>query len=167
MFRLRCAYAHLRSTRTVLTVTHSLLNFPFVTLDDLKDVAVALINHIHGPVPILLYGDLGAGKTTFARAFIRTLLNEDIEVVSPTFTLLQTYDTPATAAVRGLPLTHFDLYRLKSHEELYELGFEDYVHHHICLIEWPERMAALPSPRFEVYINENNDGTRHIKITAA
>ncbi len=143
-----------------------MLNFPSVTLDDLDDVARALLEHIQGPVSVLLYGDLGAGKTTFARSFIRGYLKENVEVVSPTFTLLQTYE-PDNKWDTDTPLTHFDLYRLKSSNELYELGFEDYLHHHICLIEWPERMTSLPSPRFEVYIGENDDETRHIKIIKA
>jgi len=140
-------------------VVSPILDFPEVTLDSLKDVAEVLAEQTKGPTLILLHGDLGAGKTTFSRAFIRTLTHqEDLEVVSPTFTIMQTYDTP-----QG-PLTHFDLYRIKSSDEIYELGLDDYLNHHICLIEWPERLDHLPPSRFDVYIGENPDGTRNITI---
>lgn len=85
---------------------------------------------------LALEGPLGAGKTAFARALIQSLLGGDQDVPSPTFTLVQTYDTPK------LTLWHFDLYRLDSPEELWELGFEE-VGSGIALIEWPERARAL------------------------
>lgn len=84
---------------------------------------------------VLLKGDLGAGKSTFARALIQSLCGENTEVPSPTFTLVQTYETKAFS------IWHFDLYRLKFPEEIYELGIEEAKHSGVCLIEWPERLG--------------------------
>ncbi len=86
---------------------------------------------------ITLSGDLGAGKTTFARAFIRAMLDApDAEVPSPTFTLVQPYATPR------MEIAHFDLYRLSDPSEIDEIGFDEAVAHGIALVEWPERAAG-------------------------
>jgi tRNA threonylcarbamoyladenosine biosynthesis protein TsaE len=85
---------------------------------------------------IALGGKLGAGKTSFARAFIRARGSGEA-VPSPTFTLVQTYELPSGA------IWHFDLYRLRSPEEAWELGIEDAFHAGISLIEWPERLGSL------------------------
>jgi len=95
---------------------------------------------------ITLSGDLGAGKTTFARALIRHLSADDtIEVPSPTFTLVQNYELPRFTLVHG------DLYRVASAAELAELGFEDLPDQAVVLVEWPDRAAgSLPVDRLDV-----------------
>ena len=95
---------------------------------------------------ITLSGDLGAGKTTFARALIRHLANDEaIEVPSPTFTLVQNYELPR------FTLLHADLYRMRSAAELAELGFDDVPDGAVVLMEWPDRAAgALPADRLDI-----------------
>jgi tRNA threonylcarbamoyladenosine biosynthesis protein TsaE len=86
---------------------------------------------------ITLTGDLGTGKTFLCREIIRYFCGIDAKVVSPTFNLLQTYQAP------NFNIYHFDLYRLKSQNELYELGIEDAFQNDICLIEWPQIVEAI------------------------
>jgi tRNA threonylcarbamoyladenosine biosynthesis protein TsaE len=120
---------------------------PVVDLPDEAATAAlaARISGLAAPGDIIaLKGDLGAGKTSFARAFIRSRGGEE-EVPSPTFTLVQIYEL-AEAAV-----WHLDLYRLKSAEEAWELGIEDAFSEGISLIEWPERLEALlPQRRLQI-----------------
>ena len=109
-------------------------------------LAVDIANSLEPGDLVTLSGDLGAGKTTFARAVIRYLAGDpSLEVPSPTFTLMQTYD------LRQFPLVHADLYRLSGSAELAELGFDDLPDGAVVLLEWPDRAAGfLPSDRIDV-----------------
>ena len=98
---------------------------------------------------IALSGDLGAGKTAFARAFIRHLAGPDEEVPSPTFTLAQVYE--ARAGSPPLEIWHVDLYRLAGPDEASELGLEEAFGRAVCLIEWPDRLGGLlPAGALEI-----------------
>lgn len=110
---------------------------------------------------LCLSGDLGAGKTTFARALIRAIADDpDLEVPSPTFTLVQTYEL-------RLSVAHFDLYRLGSADELDELGLDDALSHGAALIEWPEQAAErLPDNPVEIRF-EGLDAARTASISAS
>lgn len=112
---------------------------------------------------IALEGGLGAGKTSFARAFLRARAGDPaLDVPSPTFTLVQSYDLPDG------PVWHFDLYRLKRPEEAWELGIEDAFAEAISLIEWPERLGGLlPAEHLEVALQLAADpAVRSARLTA-
>ena len=109
------------------------LTFPLE--QDTMAFGAALAEIVQSGDVITLKGALGAGKTTFARGFIQHLAGVDEEVVSPTFTLVQTYETQ-----RGI-IWHFDLYRLEAPDDVLELGLEDAQAGGITLIEWPERLG--------------------------
>ncbi|WP_297323125.1 tRNA (adenosine(37)-N6)-threonylcarbamoyltransferase complex ATPase subunit type 1 TsaE [uncultured Bartonella sp.] len=105
---------------------------------------------------VTLEGDLGAGKTSFARAIIRTLADDDtMDVPSPTFTLVQTYDGTR------LPVIHADLYRINEPEEIDELGFDEARENGIILVEWPEKAeGGLGRPDFSVFLAHEGEGRR-------
>ncbi len=96
---------------------------------------------------VCLLGPLGAGKSTLARGLIRSLTTPNEEAPSPTFTLVQTYPTHA------FPIAHFDLYRLKSAHEAYELGLDEALDEGAAVIEWPQRLGdAQPPDRLDIEI---------------
>lgn len=111
---------------------------------------------------LLLEGDIGAGKTHFARSLIQSLLSEPEDVPSPTFTLVQIYDGT------NCEIWHADLYRLTSPDEVVELGLTDAFTDAICLVEWPDRLAELApesalSMRFSMTATE---GERTLELAA-
>lgn len=108
---------------------------------------------------VLLYGPLGAGKSTLARGLVRALTRPDEDVPSPTFTLVQFYEGP-------LAVAHFDLYRLERPEEAWEIGLEDALETGCAIVEWPERLGDdLPPDRLEVVLSEAGAG-RQAQLTA-
>lgn len=104
---------------------------------------------------ICLWGDLGSGKTAFARAFIRALDDPTAEVPSPTFTLVQIYGP--FAAIGGM-LHHFDLFRIEDPADVHELGFEEAIVDGVVLVEWPDRLGSLlPSSRLDIHFARCGD----------
>ncbi|MBI6629476.1 tRNA (adenosine(37)-N6)-threonylcarbamoyltransferase complex ATPase subunit type 1 TsaE [Pontibaca salina] len=111
---------------------------------------------------LLLDGPVGAGKTHFARHLVQSLLTVPEDVPSPTYTLVQTYDTAAG------PLWHADLYRLTASDEIEELGLIEAFDTAICIIEWPDRLGSL-APRNALCLrfghDDNLPDTRHIELS--
>lgn len=126
---------------------------------DTCDTAIKIAETLKGGDIVFLEGALGAGKTVFARALIRALCSDsELTVPSPTFTLLQTYPYE-----KG-EIWHFDLYRLKDPEEIFELGWEDFGGNDIALIEWPSRLEHLkPGEVINICIEIKGD-VRHIHV---
>jgi tRNA threonylcarbamoyl adenosine modification protein YjeE len=131
--------------------------FPLPDLDATAALGRAIARGLNAGDAVALWGDLGAGKTTLARAILQALgVKEDVP--SPTFTLVQSYDTAP-------PVAHYDLYRLKSAHEMEELGFEDALDRGAVLVEWPERAPeALPPEALHVRLGMR-DADRLARIT--
>jgi tRNA threonylcarbamoyl adenosine modification protein YjeE len=122
---------------------------------DLTGVAARMAPFLRPGDVVLLRGDLGAGKTAFARAVIRALMGAPVDVVSPTFTLVQTYVTP------GLTVTHCDLYRIGHGDELNELGLDEALESGALLVEWPDRAQGIwPQDRLEWEFAMAGEGRR-------
>ena len=130
--------------------------------EELQDLAFRLGRQWREGQIVTLRGDLGAGKTEFARALIRDRADDpELVVPSPTFTLVQCYETAQGA------IWHFDLYRLGTVFELFELGWEDALSAKgLFLVEWPERLGALlPGTRTEIRFEILADETRRLTVT--
>lgn len=114
------------------------------SIEETRHFAQQIARELKPGALIALKGDLGAGKTTLAKALISSLIDIDEDMVSsPTFTYLNIYENPE------LMVYHFDLYRLASEQGFIERGFTDFLHTSgICLIEWPERIDSLLPPHY-------------------
>lgn len=130
-------------------------------LDHIEDAAREFIGQMGDDTVFAFYGKMGAGKTTFIKALCKLLGVED-EVNSPTFAIINEYRSETTAEL----IYHFDFYRIKKLEEVYDLGYEDYFYSGaLCFIEWPELVdELLPLDAKKVTITENGDGSRTITI---
>jgi tRNA threonylcarbamoyladenosine biosynthesis protein TsaE len=130
------------------------------SLDELKDVAEAVVESLDGRNVVAFCGAMGAGKTTLISAIMEHLGSEDT-VTSPTFALVNQYGTAAGEAVY-----HFDFYRIKKLDEVYDMGYEDYFYSGaLCFIEWPELVEeVLPGDAVKVIIEEVEDGTRSVRL---
>ncbi len=129
------------------------------SIEQLPQLTTAIASLLQKNDVITLQGDLGAGKTTFTRALIQTLTNDTTEVLSPTFTLVQPYKTP------NFMLWHYDLYRLKSKEEIIEIGLQESLDHGVSVIEWPEIIEhLLPKRRLDIQLTHQGETLRQITL---
>ena len=130
-------------------------------LDQIDEAAREFIAQMGDDTVFAFYGKMGAGKTTFIKALCKLLGVED-EVNSPTFAIINEYRSETTAEL----IYHFDFYRIKKLEEVYDLGYEDYFYSGaLCFIEWPELVEELlPLDAKKVTITENSDGSRTVTL---
>jgi tRNA threonylcarbamoyladenosine biosynthesis protein TsaE len=123
--------------------------------DETRRLGAAVAAALRAGEAVCLTGPLGAGKSVLARALVRALTKPDEEVPSPTFTLVQFYEGP------GLSIAHFDLYRLTSPEEAYEIGLDEALDDGAAVIEWPQRLEGrLPPDRLDIDIVLEGDSRR-------
>ena len=137
------------------------MNITIKDLDHIEEAAREFIKQMGDDTVFAFYGKMGAGKTTFIKALCKLLGVED-EVNSPTFAIINEYRSETTAEL----IYHFDFYRIKKLEEVYDLGYEDYFYSGaLCFIEWPELVEELlPLDAKKVTITENSDGSRTITL---
>ena len=128
-------------------------------IENIREVARQFVNEaLPGHSVIAFYGKMGAGKTTFIKALCEELGVEDV-ITSPTFAIVNEYEASEGS------IYHFDFYRIKRLEEVYDMGYEDYFYEPgaLCLIEWPELIEELlPDTVLRVSIIEEPDGSRNI-----
>jgi tRNA threonylcarbamoyladenosine biosynthesis protein TsaE len=136
------------------------------SLDTIREAAREFIKYIGDRRVFAFYGKMGAGKTTFVKAICEELGVEDV-ITSPTFAIVNEYEASLTshpAPLTSLSIYHFDFYRIKKLEEVYDMGYEDYFYSgSLCFIEWPELIEdVLPEDAVKVNIEEQPDGTRTV-----
>ncbi len=138
------------------------MNIKIQDIDHIREAAREFIKHIGQRRVFAFYGKMGAGKTTFVKAVCEELGVEDV-ITSPTFAIINEYSQPD-----GTPLYHFDFYRIKKLEEVYDMGYEDYFYSgSLCFIEWPELIEdVLPDDAVRVSIEEQADGSRQVVFDA-
>jgi tRNA threonylcarbamoyladenosine biosynthesis protein TsaE len=130
------------------------------SLENIHEAAREFIENMGESNVFAFYGKMGAGKTTFIKAICEEQGVEDV-ITSPTFAIVNEYSD-----IDGDPIYHFDFYRIKKLEEVYDMGYEDYFDSgYLCLLEWPELIEELlPEDAVKVTITELEDGTREIEF---
>jgi len=128
-------------------------------IDQLDEVTDDILKWIQDVRIILFYGDMGAGKTTMIKSFCKNLGFKE-EVQSPTFSIINEYNTPQSV------IYHMDLYRLETEEQLTEIGFEEYIYSGAyCFIEWPKiSIDFISEPYCKLNISSDEKGTRKIAV---
>ncbi len=149
-------------------------------IDHIREAAREFINHIGTRRVFAFYGHMGAGKTTFIKAVCEELGVSDV-ITSPTFAIVNEYQVapttqqPSPITQQPSPITqqpspqvifHFDFYRIKKIEEVYDMGYEDYFYSgSLCFIEWPELIEELlPEDAVKVTISQQTDGQRIVTL---
>ena len=135
------------------------MNYTF-SIDNIHDAAKTFINNMGTGKVFAFYGKMGAGKTTFIKAVCEELGVTDV-ITSPTFAIVNEYRSDTT----GELIYHFDFYRIKKLDEVYDMGYEDYFYSGaLCFLEWPELIEELlPSDAVKVTITETDNGDRMIE----
>ena len=123
------------------------MKYKSYSVEETEKIAYTLSDKLNGTEVIAMYGDLGAGKTAFTRGLVNGFKIDD-QVSSPTFSLVNEY--------RGdFPVYHFDMYRIESWEDLYSIGFFDYMGNGLIVIEWSENIeGALPDDTIKITITK-------------
>ena len=130
-------------------------------IEHIREAAREFIEHIGAHRVFAFYGKMGAGKTTFVKAICEELGVDDV-ITSPTFAIVNEY-----TSAKGDSIFHFDFYRIKKLEEVYDMGYEDYFYSGaLCFIEWPELIEEiLPDDAVRVSIAEQEDGSRIVTFS--
>ena len=131
------------------------------SLDTIRETAREFVANMGQASVFAFYGKMGAGKTSFVKAICEELGVEDV-ITSPTFAIVNEYQSTKT----GGPIYHFDFYRIKKLDEVYDMGYEDYFYSGApCFLEWPELIEEiLPNDAVKVTITEQEDGTRIVEF---
>lgn len=131
------------------------------SLDSIHEAAREFIKNMGTGHVFAFYGKMGAGKTTFIKAVCEELGVDDV-ITSPTFAIVNDY----TSSKDDSHIFHFDFYRIKKLEEVYDMGYEDYVYSgSLCFIEWPELIEdILPGDAVKVTVTQNEDGGRVVEF---
>jgi tRNA threonylcarbamoyladenosine biosynthesis protein TsaE len=130
-------------------------------IEHIREAAREFINQIGDKRVFAFYGKMGAGKTTFVKAICEELGVEDV-ITSPTFAIINEYSITSSPSPLPSTIYHFDFYRIKKLEEVYDMGYEDYFYSGaLCFIEWPELIEeVLPDDAVRVHIEVQPDDSR-------
>lgn len=137
-----------------------MLEIKIKSLDGIADAARQFVDAMGENKVFAMFGPMGVGKTTFVKAVCEILGVEDT-ITSPTFAIVNEYRTNT-----GDQIFHFDFYRIRKVEEVYDMGYEDYVYSGaVCFLEWPELIEELlPEDAVRVTLSEEENGTRTITL---